>query len=319
MPRPEDKMATPEATGRTPGRVALKLLPWVVAAYALTGLYTIRPGEQGIVRRCGQMQPILRAPGLHLGLPWGIDRVTRIKPRLTERVGVRMDLAERTLGRPSDPLQAQCMTGDRNLVSIPAVVQYRIDDPKAYLFNVANVSELVSNATSAALSSVAAGMCVDDVLTTHRLAIQNEVRQRAQSMLTDRYTAGVTMLSVSLEGGGPPAEVADAFRDVARARGDAERAKNEARGYANRVLPEAEGQAERIVMEAEGYRDESVEIARGDTDRFRQIATTVKPHRGLAETRLILETMEQVLPGVRKIVLDTGDARLDLGLIEAAE
>ena len=126
------------------------------------------------------------------------------------------------------------------------------------------------------------------------------------------------MLSVSLEGTGPPAEVADAFRDVTRARGDAERAKNEARGYANRVLPEARGQAERIIMEAEAYRDELVELARGDTDRFRQIAGTIGQHRDLSERRLVLETMEQVLPGLRKIILDAGSEStpLDLGLIQ---
>ena len=300
------------------GRAVLRLGPWLAIGYAATGLYTIRPNERGVVRRCGEVQPLLRPPGLHVGLPWGIDRVTRVKPRQSTREGVRMDLAERSLGRQSDPLLAECLTGDRNLISVPAIVQYRIDDPKAYLFNVADVPRLVRDATAAALSSIVAGMLVDDVLTTHRLAIQNEVRLRVQRELLDRYGAGVQMLSVSLEGTGPPAEVADAFRDVTRARGDAERAKNEARGYANRVLPEARGQAERIIMEAEAYRDELVELARGDTDRFRQIAGTIGQHRDLSERRLVLETMEQVLPGLRKIILDAGSEStpLDLGLIQ---
>jgi len=294
----------------------LKALPWLAAAYVATGLYAVKPDERAVVRRCGQALVIPQPPGLHMGLPWGFDRVSRVRPLQMKREAVGMTLGARALGRRSEPLEAQCLTGDKNLVIIPAVVQYRISDAHAYLLHVADVSALVRNAVSAALASVVAHMTVDDVLTSQRLAIQTQVMQRAGAALNEHYGAGVQLMSVSLEGGGPPPEVADAFRDVARARGDAARAINQATGYAKRTKPESEGEADRTRSQAEGHAEEVVQIARGDAQRFALVAETVANRRDLAMRRLLLETMEAVLPRMRKILIDPNQGTLDLGIIE---
>ena len=297
----------------------LALVPWLLAAYLLTGFYTVGTNERAVVRRCGRPLSQLRMPGLHFGFPYGIDRVSRLKIFERKRAGVGMSLAERSLGRRAQPQERECLTGDRNLILVSAVVQYRIADPKAYLFNVADVPALVTGVAASALSSVVTSMNVDDVLTVERVTIQDEVRRAAQAAL-DRYGAGVEVTSVSLEGVAPPQEVAQAFRDVTAAREDSQRTINEAQGYANRLIPEARGQAHRVLLEAEAYREEVIEMAGGDAQRFEKIAAQLADNRQLTFKRLILETMERVLPRLKKIVLDDNAAgAVDLGLIEVDE
>ncbi|MFH1264274.1 MAG: FtsH protease activity modulator HflK [Planctomycetota bacterium] len=297
----------------------LAVLPWLLAAYLVTGVYSVGPNERAVVRRCGKPLEAVRTPGLHVGLPYGIDRVTRLKVFERKRVAVGMSLAERSLGRPSDPQQAERLTGDRNLILVSAVVQYRIADPKAYLFHVADVPSLVANVASSALTSEVTSMNVDDVLTVERLAIQNKVKEATQRIL-DSHGPGVEVTSVSLEDVSPPKEVAQAFRDVTAAREDSQRTINEAQGYANRLIPQARGERERMRLEAEAFRDRVTKVAAGDAESFTKIAAQLSENRRLTVKRLILETMERVLPRLKKIVLDdqAGDG-VDLGLIEADE
>jgi membrane protease subunit HflK len=295
------------------------MLPWLAAAYLATGLYTVGTNERAVVRRCGRPLEELRMPGLHFGLPYGFDRVTRLKVFERKRVGVGKSLAERSLGRLSEPEQAERLTGDRNLILVSAIVQYRITDPHAYLFHVADVPSLVSDVASGALTSVVTSMKVDDVLTVQRVAIQNEVKRATQAAL-DGYQAGVEVTSVSLEDVAPPEEVAQAFRDVTAAREDRQRTENEALGYAGRLLPRARGEAQRMLLEAEAYRDQVTKIARGDAESFSNMAAQLAENRRLTVKRLILESMEKVLPRLKKVVLDdqAGDA-VDLGLFEVDE
>jgi membrane protease subunit HflK len=284
--------------------------------YVVTGFYSIQPNEQAVVRRCGEMLPELSGPGLHFGFPYGIDQVTRVRMAELKRVSVCADLTERTLGRGAAPQQAECLTGDRNLLTASAVVQYRVVDARAFLFRAADVPGATSGAATSALSSVIASMKVDDILTIERVAIQNTVMRATQETL-NRYGLGVQVTAVTLEGVAPPQEVAEAFRDVTAAREDRARALNEAQGYANRLLPQARGEAQRTVLEAQGFADEVVQKARGDADRFLQVIVQLGANRALTEKRLILETMEEVLPRLNKVVLDHGTRQeLDLGILE---
>ena len=295
----------------------LALLPWLVAAYALTGFYAVGTDERAVVRRCGRALAQLQLPGLHFGFPYGVDRVTRLKVFQPKRAGVGMSLADRSLGRRVQPQEAEWLTADHNLIVLSAVVQYRIAEPKQYVFKVADVDTLVSNAAGSALTSIVTSMNVDDVLTVERLAIQDEVKRAAQEVL-NRYQAGVEVTSVSLEGVTPPQEVVQAFRDVTAAREDGQRTVNEAQGYANRLVPEARGEAQRMLIDAEAYRDEVVEMARGDAERFTTMAQELAENRQLTTKRLTLETLEKVLPRLKKIVLDgRATGAVDLGIIEA--
>jgi len=293
------------------------LLPWLIVAYLATGLYTVETNQRAVVRRFGRALPELKGPGLKLGLPYGFERVDRMKLREPKRVAVNSSLTDRASGRLTEPLLAECLTGDRNLIQIPAVVQYDIADPKAYLLRAADVPALVRSATAAGITSVVSSMGVDDVLTVERRTVRTRAIARAQELL-DRYGVGVRVTAISLEGMGPPEEVADAFRDVNNARWDRDRAINDAEGYLRRVLPQARGEARRVLLEADGYYDETVQRARGDAARFDKMAAAATGQgRRPTLLRLVLETMEEVLPRLNKIVVD-GEAgrQLDLGLFE---
>jgi membrane protease subunit HflK len=296
----------------------LKLFPWLALVYLATGFYTVQTNEQAVVRRCGKFLPQIQTSGLHFGLPYGIDRVDRLKMFEQKRVAVGMSLSDRVLGRQSLPQQSECLTGDRNLILVSAVIQYHIEDPKAYLLKVKNVDAAVANTAAASLASVISGMNVDDVLTVERLAIQGRVLKTTQESM-DRYGAGVKLDAVSLEGVAPPQEVAEAFRDVTAAREDKQRAINEAEGYRNRLIPQARGEAQRIQLEAEGYADETVTKAQGDASRFSQMAAQLAAsgNRALTFKRLVLETMEQIFPRLNKVIVDEDSSNpVDLGLIE---
>jgi len=299
---------------------AAALIGCLAAAYAATGLYMVQSNEQAVVRRCGRGLEAVRTSGLYFGLPYGVDEVSRLKVAEAKRVGVGMNLTDRALGRRGDALEAECLTGDRNLVLVSAVVQYTISDPRAYLFRVADVPALVADVAASELTRLVSRMSADDILTEEREAIRARARDAVQAAL-DRYEAGVWVKSVSLSGDSvaPPPEVADAFADVSSARGDRERLKNIAKGEANRILAQARGEAQRTAREAEGYAEEVVQKARGEAQRFLREAAELRTSRELTLTRLILETMEEVLPRLNKVVVDAKARRaLDL-VIEGKE
>lgn len=316
-----------------------RLLPWLVVAYALTGVYSVQPNERAVVRRCGRVLPQVQMPGLHFGFPYGIDRVTKVKIQEQKQVGLGISRRSRysapgktagpapspagvsqwsrALGRELQPQEAECLTGDNNLIVLSANVQYQIEDVHQYLFGNADVPALVENAAAAALCSVIASMEVDDILTVRRDAIQVEVQRAAQETLR-RYAAGVLITSVLLdERTGPPQEVADAFRDVTAAREDCQRAINEAEGYANRLRQQAEADADSLLKESEGFAQKTTLLAASGAERFRLLQAELAGGRQLILKRLILETMEEVLPRLKKIVLDRqASESADLGIVE---
>jgi len=291
------------------------------AAWAATGIYAVQPYERAVVWRYGKILPEPTLPGIHCGLPWGIDRVTKLKVNEQKRVGIGLSLEDRNLGRSVDPRRAECLAGDRNLIAISAIVQYDIVDAKAYLIRTADVPLAIENLATAELSAAIASRNVDDILTFGRLEIQQQVLAAVKTRLSqwerDRRGLGVQINSVTLETVRPPQEVDEAFRDVISAREDRQRAINEAQGFATALIPSARGESRRIRLEAEGSATAAVERARGEADRFDRIVAQLASGRGVTTERLILETLEEVLPRLKKIVLDDeARKKLDLGIIE---
>jgi len=299
-----------------------RLLPWFLAAYLATGVYSVKPNERVVVQRCGKALPAMRPPGLHVGLPYGIDRISRVRVLEKKRVSIGISQSERLIGRRALPRESEHLTGDKNLIVVSATVQYEVNDAKVdlYLFNVADVPALVRNVAASRLSEIISSMNVDDVLTAGRHDIQSWVKEKAQQDL-DAYDSGVKLTSVLLnEDLQPPQEVAEAFRDVIAAREDRHRAVNEAEGYANRLKEQADADADSLSQEAQGFAAEIKSMADGDAARFSQRAEQLGDHRALTFRRLIIETMEEVLPRMKKIILDKSTAEsVELGIIEAEE
>lgn len=319
-----------------------QVLPWLVAAYALTGFYSVQPNEQAVVRRCGRTLPQVSQPGLHFGFPYGIDRVVKIRVQEQRQVRVGMSRLRRSAakipagpsnesgvginqwsrapGRQLQPQETECLTGDNNVILLSANVQYQIEDVHRYLISSANVPVLVENSVAGALCEEVSGMEVDGVLTSRRGWLQAEVQRHAQDTL-DRYQAGVRITSLLLdERTGPPQDVADAFRDVTAAREDQQRAINEAQGYAARLEQSAEADADSLLQQAEAFAQQTTLLASSGAERFRWLQAELAEGRELTVRRLILETMEEVLPRMKKIVVDReASETVDLGIMQPEE
>ncbi len=288
----------------------------LVVLWLLSGLYVVPPEEQAVETVFGAVTDQRVVPGVHYNMPWPAGSVHRLKVRQLQRGVIGGEIADRATRQP-DPLVSQFLTGDQNIIQVIAVVQYSVSEPADYLFRVEDVGTAVRNAVEAELGRQIASRTVDDVLTTEKVAIQEIVRQRAQA-LVDGYDLGVLLSTVNIEMVTAPAEAADAFRDVASARADAARIVNEAQGYANDIVPRARGEATQLREEAAAYEERAVNRAQGDAARFTALAREHRRNPGVTESRLYLETVEEVLPRLRKTIVDD-DGNLDLTIVRRNE
>ncbi|MCY3965657.1 MAG: FtsH protease activity modulator HflK [Acidobacteria bacterium] len=286
--------------------LALMWLAW--------GVYFVAPDEEAVTRVLGKVRPTAAGPGLHWNWPRPVGRVDKLKVREAKRLTLGFAAADRVLGGDATPAEARWLTGDRNVVHVRLVVLYAIHDPLAYSLRFADVESLLETSGRSALLEVVAGMGVDELLTTGKVAVQQSV-QAASQELFDRFGTGVTVLSASLEGVSPPSLVREAFNDVASAREDRDRLIREAESYRNEVVPVARGEARALVAGAESFRTAEVERATGEADRFRSIANADQGARAEIRTRTYLETMERVLPRMRKTILEPGQSTIDIDFL----
>lgn len=284
----------------------------LIALWLLTSVYIVPADQQAVVTRFGAVVEPRVTPGIHLSLPWPLDRVTRLKVQQLQRLVIGGAPEDTVTGRPQ-PLISQFLTGDQNIIHMRTVLQYSVSVPADYLFQAEDIARLVGSAVESELSRRIATRSVDAVLTTEKAAIQEEVRAEAQKVLND-YRAGVLLASVNIEQAAPPPEAADAFRDVASARADSARIVNEAQGYANDLIPKARGQAQQMLESAAAYKQRKINEAQGDAARFEQVAAEYAKAPEVNGRRVYVEAMEQILPRIKKLIVDQ-NGNLDLTII----
>jgi modulator of FtsH protease HflK len=299
------------------GEPRATLPPWsrwalgMVGAWLLSGIFLVAPDQQAVVTTWGAVTSARVLPGLHYALPWPIQQVHKLKVRQLRRTIIGGDSADITLGRlqPS----SEFLSGDQNLLNVRLVAQYSVSEPREYLFQAEDVDKVVGVTVESELSRRLAHTPVDSIMTTDKVAIQNDVLRAAQRSLED-YRVGVSLASVNIENVAPPPDAADAFRDVAGARADAMRFVNEAQGYANDLLPRAHGEAEQMGQAAQAYKEGKVNRAMGDAARFDQVAAQYAKAPEVTATRVYTEAMEQILPQLHKLIVDSS-GNLDLSII----
>jgi len=298
-------------TARPPSR-RKQLALAAVGLWLLSGTYIVSADQQAVVTRFGQVIEPRVFPGIHMSLPWPIDRVTKLKVRQLQRLVVGGDLPDSVLGR-TQPLASQFLTGDQNIINLRAVVQYSVGMPADYLFGTQDVAKSVAAAVETELVRRIGRRTVDAVLTTDKVAIQEEARAAAQKLI-DAYGAGVRVASINIESMTPPPDAAEAFRDVASARADAARIYNEALGYANDEIPKARGEAQQMTESAAAYKETKIDEAAGDAARFDLVSDEYARASAVNGRRLYLETLEQVLPKIKKLIVDK-NGNFDLTII----
>jgi membrane protease subunit HflK len=196
------------------------------------------------------------------------------------------------------------LTGDENIIDIDYTVFWVIKDAGQYLFKIRDPEGTVKKAAESAMREVIGRTELQPALTEARAQIETSSRQLLQTML-DEFESGIAITQVQLQKADPPSPVIDAFNDVQRARADRERLRNEAEAYRNDVSPRARGEAERLIQEASAYREQVINLARGDAERFTKIYQAYSQSKEVLGKRMYLETMEQILSGAHKVILDS--------------
>lgn len=276
----------------------------ILILYLATGIFIVAPDEQGVVKRFGKFSR-LESPGLNYHFPYPFETV--ITPAVTQVK--RLEIGFRTIGSGTStryqevPNEALMLTGDENIVSADAIVQYKIKDPVSYLFNIILPEQTVKSAAEAALRQVVGERKIDEALTVGKYEIQEETMKLLQSLL-DSYEAGILIVAVQLQDVNPPKEVQAAFKDVASAKEDKSRYINQAQGYKNDIIPKARGEAVKMTKEAEAYKIERIKKSEGEIARFNKILEEYKNGEYVTKARIYLETMEEILPNMNKVIVD---------------
>jgi len=301
-----------------------------VALYLLSGFYIVQPHQVAVVQRFGRVRLLPNSasqerrspwmpPGLHWHFPYPIERVTKIAPRqirvveigfrtlppmtTSEPVAYEWNIQHREGRYEKRAEEGVMLTGDENLVELNGVVQYAVKDAAKFLFSATDADAVVRAAAESTLRQLVGATPLDGVLTTGRTNLERACQQQLQKRL-DAYDIGVSVRAVRLQDVHPPVEVVDAFRAVSSAYEEKSKLINEAEAYRNEQLPKARGAAEAKLQEAVGFRIGRVHRAQGDAARFVQQQTAFRAAPDVTRTRLYWETMEEVLAGRSKFIVD---------------
>ena len=317
--------------GAGAGRGGGKAVPYITfgilglsfALWMATGIYQVSPGEQALHRTFGKC-----CRTTNEGLNWwwpapigtknieSIEEIREMKLGFSDEGGVSSGVLLQ---------EAQMIAGDLNIVDVPLVVQFRIKDLRAFLFNVSDPGETIppgtrnidpgrpegrtlKDATEAALRLVVGQRNIDDVLTENKTQVQEDTLSLLQGIL-DSYGppgsagAGIEVTAVLLQEVKAPEEVRAAFQDVNRARQDKETLINQAEAFERDIIPRARGQAERVTQAAEAFKRERIAKAEGEAGRFLSVLREYEKAKGVTRQRIYLEAMEEILPGISKFVV----------------
>ncbi len=288
--------------------IAMMIGGLLLLYFAFTSWFTVQPEETGIIQRFGAVNRTVE-PGLHFKFPNGIEEVRMVPTArvLKEEFGfmtTSLDGGRTQYAANENPFKnvSLMLSGDLNVIDVQWIVQYRIEDPTKYLFQVRESRQAIRDTAEAVMRQVVGNRLGSDVLTVGRVAISVQVKEEMQKILTD-YGTGVRLVTVELQDVTPPDPVKPAFNEVNEARQDRERTINQAQEKANQQIPRARGEAIQSVTEAEGYAVERVNRAEGEASRFTAILADYKKSPEVTRKRLYLEAMGSILPSAKALYI----------------
>ncbi|NVJ68329.1 MAG: FtsH protease activity modulator HflK [Gammaproteobacteria bacterium] len=256
------------------------------AFYAIKGFYTVKEAEQGVITRFGAYHHTV-GPGLGWMPPF-IDRLYKVDVNTQQQ----------------KEISGNILTKDKNIVDVDFTIVYRVDIPEDYLFNVFEQEKTIEQVAEAAIRQVVGQSVIDDVLKDNKTRIMQDTMTEMERILAP-YKMGVEIYEVNMADSKPPIQVRPAFDDVTSSLSDEKRYVQEAKAYQNDKLPKAEGQAARIIKNAEAYKSQVVEKAKGEVARFQKLLPEYELAPEVTRQRLYLETVEEVMSNVSKVVIDT--------------
>ncbi|MBM3882481.1 MAG: FtsH protease activity modulator HflK [Verrucomicrobia bacterium] len=294
--------------------LAIGLIVAVGAVGLFTMLYTVQAESQGIILRFGRYADTVD-PGLHFKLPFGIDRVYMVPVRrqLKQEFGFGTPGGANPTqytGRDEQESERNMVTGDLNAATVEWIIQYRIQNPRGFLFTFREPAETLRDVSESVMREVVGDRTVDEVITVGRQEIESEALTRLQR-IADRYEIGVSIDQVQLKNVNPPPPVQPSFNEVNQAQQEREKAINVANGEYNKAVPRARGEAEEKISAAEGYAIKRINEAQGDVARFNALFAEYLKAPEVTKRRLYLERLSESVPQLGpKIILDQQASQL---------
>ncbi|MCI4003706.1 FtsH protease activity modulator HflK [Dickeya dianthicola] len=273
-----------QGSGGNGGRILGLVVAAAVVVWGVSGFYTIKEAERGVVTRFGKFSHLV-GPGLNWK-PTFVDSVRAVNVESVRELAT----------------SGVMLTSDENVVRVEMNVQYRVTQPDKYLFSVTNADDSLRQATDSALRGVIGKYTMDKILTEGRTIVRTDT-QRVLEETVRPYDMGITLLDVNFQTARPPEEVKAAFDDAIAARENEQQYIREAEAYANEVQPRANGQAQRILEESRAYKDRTVLEAQGEVSRFSRLLPEYKAAPEITRERLYIETMERVLSHTNKVLV----------------
>ena len=271
----------------------------VVAGFS--SVYVVDETENAVITRFGKYQQTVGS-GLHVKLPFGIDKNYNvdIKTLRAEQFGFKTVKAGRNNEYKNNiSEESEMLTGDLNIVDVEWVIQYKVTDPKQWLFNVYEREQTIRDISRSVINTLVGDRAIFDVISSDRSTIQN----LAQEQMNENFKAlglGINVTTVQFQNVVPPVEVQAAFEDVNKASQDMKRLINEGKEEYNKEIPKAQGEADRQIQVAEGYASERVNMAKGDVARFNAVYEEYKRSPKATKERIYLETMAEIFGSDKK-------------------
>lgn len=282
----------------------------VVLLWVASGVYRVLPEENAVVLRFGKFVETVSDAGLHYHLPMPFEKVEKLNVTMERRIEIGYRGAGQTGGILSQNLAKQdvleeslMLTGDANIVDIDFVVQWKVADAKAFLFNIRNQEDTIKKVAESALREVVGQGNLQTIITEERENVAIKTKKIMQDILAE-YQSGVMVTQVLIQDASVPSPVLDAFEDVVRANQQAETMRNQALKFKNEIVPQAQGVAAQMLREAEAYRIQVVSKAEGDVARFNDVYKAYANAKGVTRERMYVETMENVMQNSQKIMLE---------------
>ena len=269
------------------GKIVAGIAGVLAGAYILSGIYIVQADEAGIVKRFGEVVKDEVMPGMHYSLPAPFEEVILVKKDNVEKIETGMQ---------------ELLTGDTNLVNVNMSVHYKIASPKDYALNVGDLDDLIKAGSMSSIREIVGSETIDYLLTEGKDTVEGQVKENLQTIL-DQNRTGIRIVNIQLVNASPPDAVLASFQDLASARQDKAIYVNEATAYQNSVVPQARADAYAQITAANAYKEEKVNTATGDAQLFLKRQTAYETTKNVTEFRLYMETMDKILPNVRKILL----------------
>ncbi|MDR2631929.1 MAG: FtsH protease activity modulator HflK [Spirochaetaceae bacterium] len=302
--------ATPSALSKwlSPVTMTLVVIGIVIIIFLGTSLYIVDQTEEAVVTRFGRFYAI-NGPGLHFKLPFGIDRhyVVNVKNVQTEQFGFRTLTSGVSSTYMNQTNESTMLTGDLNIIEVEWIIQYRIVDPKAWVFNVMERIETIQDVSRSVINMLVGDRAIMDIMGAERSLIEAEGTNLMNETFRN-YGLGINVIAVKLQNIDPPAGVQEAFDDVNKAIQDMNRLINEGQQVYNEEIPKAKGEADRRVQIAQGYATERVNQANGEVERFNLVYDEYRQAPEVTRQRLYYEMIEEIFKE------DTGTTLVDRNL-----